>query len=170
MLVCPDCEGFGEEIEYRAPQRSSQQPSNKYKPRGNYQKPLSTSEDRNMNSKTYSPRKRFYSQQGNEKRKARIENLDLKSDYRKELVKLRRNRNLTQAEFANSVGISETSYKNVEAKKLDLTIPEAQRIETKYKITLTEEASEEDDIKFDSLNNSSGEFTLGDVFFKRKKK
>jgi ribosome-binding protein aMBF1 (putative translation factor) len=58
----------------------------------------------------------------------------------------------------------------VEAGKLNLTIPEAKRIEKKYNVTLTEFISDPEEDEIDQyLHGGSSGATLGDVYLKKKK-
>lgn len=100
-----------------------------------------------------------------------IDRLELVEDYRDILKEVRKKHNLDQEEFANSVGITQTSYRHIEAGKLDLTIPEAKRIEKKYNVELTEFASalEEDEYEQYLHGKGSSSATLGDVYVKRKR-
>lgn len=168
MLVCPNCADVGEELPERKPSTRT------YKIGGNIQ--TEPKKLRNSNKPAYDPHGSIPTKKIAEQHKEKkigIDDLELKPDYQKILIKLRQSKNLSQAEFANSVSISETTYKAVEAKKIDLTILDAQKIEKKYNIKLTQEAGAQEDLEIDySMFSSkkSGEYTLGDVLFSSKKK
>jgi uncharacterized protein (TIGR00270 family) len=100
-----------------------------------------------------------------------IDRLKLVDNYRDILRKIRREQNMDQGEFSNSIGITHTSYRHIESGKLDLTIKEAKRIEKKYDVILTEfiDYPEEDEYEQYLRGGKSGSATLGDVYVKRKK-
>lgn len=168
MLVCPNCADIGEKPPERKPTVRT------YNMRGNIQK--APQKPNILNKPVYDPHGFNPSQkpaEQNKEKKIGIEDLELKPDYQKILVKLRQSKNMSQAEFANSVSISEKTYKSVEAKKIDLTILDAQKIEKKYNVKLTQEAGAQEDLEVDYSKFSSkktGEYTLGDVLFSSKKK
>lgn len=184
MIVCPNCQDMGE-IPKQKPRRNpyqqqryggtqQQQPSKQryyLDEAPNY--PAGQTHNHSANpSIKFRRRPNKIGSHGfvPRERAPNIENLELVDDYRNILKKTRSKLGLTQNAFANSVSLSVTSYKNIENGKLDLTIKEALKIEKKYDIKLTEEISEEE---FDNLNdraNKNEGLTLGDVFFKRKKK
>ena len=160
MIVCPNCVEYGDE----PPKKYSNNSKNK-------EKSVIKSTKVIQNSVINIPNKKQISIDKKITKKPQIEDLELKKDYKKILIKLRQSKNMTQAEFANSVGISLSLLKNVENNKMDLTIPDAQKIEKKYNIKLTQEiSSEEDEIVPTQFMIRKEDYTLGDVFFERKKK
>ncbi|MBD3354196.1 MAG: helix-turn-helix domain-containing protein [Candidatus Lokiarchaeota archaeon] len=168
MLVCPKCQHYGEKIKDERPHRKKGNLS--YGPSVPYYGDVKKSKSKKT---SYKPRKsaKFSSKKSayQAKRKPRLDELELKPNYRTLLRKYRQKRKMTQAEFANSVGISEATYRSVEAKKVDLTIPEAQKIEKNCDIEILRIVSEdEEEYDLSEFSNKSDGFTLGDVFFKRK--
>ncbi|MBN2154828.1 MAG: TIGR00270 family protein [Candidatus Lokiarchaeota archaeon] len=99
-----------------------------------------------------------------------IDRLQLVDNYRNILKKIRKDNDLDQNKFANSVGITLASYRHIESGKLDLTIQEAKRIEKKFDVNLTELISDFEEDTYDQyLHGKSSRATLGDVYVKRKK-
>ena len=100
-----------------------------------------------------------------------IDRLKLVDNYRNLLKKIRREHEMDQGEFSNSVGITHTSYRHIEAGKIDLTIKEAKRIEKKFEVVLTEfiEDPDEDEYEQYMRGGPSSSATLGDVYVKKKK-
>jgi ribosome-binding protein aMBF1 (putative translation factor) len=174
MLVCENCTDIGEEIAHR---KESQKKSYN---------------NRDENPSTYygfvprsnSPPKQDYSNKigvkprvpgGNFPKKVKIEELELIQNYLNLLRKTRQSRNMNIKEFSNSVGIAETTYKSIEAGKMEITIPDAKKVEEKYHIKLTRTTSEGEEEEEELQNasnlqkNRDSDMTLGDVFFTRKK-
>ena len=99
-----------------------------------------------------------------------IDRLRLLDNNRNILKNLRRDQNLDQGQFANSVGITHTSYRHIESGKLNLTIQEAKRIEKKYEIELTEFISDPEEDEYEQyMSGKASGATLGDVYLKKKK-
>ena len=99
-----------------------------------------------------------------------IDRLRLVDNYRNLLKKIRRDHDLDQGQFSNSVGITHTSYRNIESGKLDLTIQEAKKIEKKYEVVLTEFISDPDEDEYEQYMSGKGSgATLGDVYLKKTK-
>ena len=162
MLVCRDCMMMGEKTEFD--RRPSQ--VQKKKPRYYLDNPM------------YTPQKRRVPQASRKSRptikkpkNVPIDRLKLIENYRNILKKLRQQNSMDQGEFSNSVGITHTSYRNIEAGKLELTIQEARRIEKKYEVELTEMISEYEEDTYDQYlhHGKSTGSTLGDVYLKKKK-
>jgi ribosome-binding protein aMBF1 (putative translation factor) len=109
-------------------------------------------------------------QSRNERNTPRVEELELLDDYRKIMKKKRQQLNMTLSEFANAVGITEASYKSIEAGKTDLLIKDALKVEKKFKLKLAEYAgfNKGDDSQEES-KKPAGELTLGDMYLKKKK-
>lgn len=165
MIVCPSCSQYGERPKSSRPK--SRRPRKKRKAPPVYygdapKKKSKRPRRRNKIGQTSS--RRSY-----RKRKPKIEDLELVTDYREKLRKLRQKLQMRVDEFANSVKIAESTYRNIENKKLEMTIPDAMKIEKEYEIKLTQEPSDDDDFDLNQFQSGSGGYTLGDVFFKRKK-
>ncbi len=96
--------------------------------------------------------------------------MELVENYREILKEIRKQNDLDQGEFANTVGITQISYRHIEAGKLDLTIPEAKRIEKKYNVELTEFTGDSEEDEYEQyMHQLEGKASLGDVYLKRKK-
>jgi len=171
MIVCSNCAEFGDEPPKKYKEKTNNFKSYSYKPMRQFQQKEPSSgniiKQKPRYKKTFSPPRPIVKYN-----KINIEDLELKPDYRKILMKFRQSKNMTQAEFADSVGLSANLYKNVENKKMDLTIQDALKIEQKYKIKLTQEVSEENEEELIPAQfiKEKEEYTLGDVFIERKKK
>jgi uncharacterized protein (TIGR00270 family) len=168
MLVCPSCAELGEKLPERP---TSNKPYNKRVDNRKEPPKMKMTNKPVYDAHGFDPSRKIADKI--KEKKIGIEDLELKPDYRKVLIKLRQNKNLSQIEFANSVGLSESTYKAVEAKKIDLTIMDAQKIEKKYEIKLTQTIGEQEEQDMDYAKFSSkksGDFTLGDVLFGSKKK
>ncbi len=166
MLVCRDCIHLGDEPPSRKPLLTKNY-STQYK-QYREKTPSTTSYSERSKSGGYVNRIQT-PRAGYVKRAPKVENLELKKDYRKALRKLRQNNNLSQSEFAQKIGITHASYKSIEGGKTDLLIKDAIKIEKKYKVSLTGVIAEDD---FDDsllMKGSGSGYTLADAAFKRKK-
>lgn len=165
MVVCKDCRSYGEPItKYRSPDRSVQHNRTQRNYINTIPSPRSS-----INLRKPNKIKRYRS--NNEKNIPRVEELELLDDYRKIIKKKRQQLNLTLSEFANAIGITEASYKSIEAGKTDLLIKDALKIEKKFKLKLAEYAGfKKGDDSQEESKNSAGELTLGDMYLKKKKR
>lgn len=161
MVVCKDCRDFGEPIQKY---RSAQPKRPQYKYNQSFQSPKNSIPLRKTNKI-----KKYQSKSGRDA--PRVEELELLDDYRKIMKKKRQQLNLTLSEFANAIGITEASYRSIEAGKTDLLIKDALKVEKKYKVKLAEYAgfNEGDDSQEES-KTPAGELTLGDMYLKKKKR
>ena len=156
MQVCSDCRNMGEEPkrEHKQRVRQATQSNNTQKFQNMYQpKPR-------MPASPYKKTNLPYS------RKERIANLKLVDNAIELLVKTRNKHKLTTQQFALSLLIKENYLKRIEKRTTSMPINLAQRIEKKYKITLTEleDSTEGDDYsQFLKKNRPKGESM---VYFK----
>ena len=135
MEVCSECSNMGEEPKVERKQRVRQaiRSNNTQKFQSMYAKPR-------MPASPYKKTNLPYS------RKDRIANLKLVDNAIELLIKVRNQHKLTTQQFALSLLIKENYLKRIEKRTISMPINLAQRIEKKYKITLTErEDSTEDD-------------------------
>lgn len=165
MIVCPGCSHLGDKPKNsrsnrRSSSRKQSAPPVYYgsAPKKKYSQPRRKNK---VGQRNYS--------QASQKKKKRIEDLELIPDYRERLRQLRQKLDMRVDEFANSVKIAESTYRNVEKEKLELTIQDAMKIEKEHDIVLTQEALDDNDVDLEQFTSKSGGYTLGDVFFKRKK-
>ncbi|MHA1729256.1 MAG: helix-turn-helix domain-containing protein [Promethearchaeota archaeon] len=154
MIVCDKCKGFGEKIKRKSYSSNISINSSI----------VSRSQRGNYNYRNKSHRIRY------PKRNPSIEELQLVDDYRKIIKQKRQELNLIKSKFAQSIGITEASYRSIESGKIDLLIKDALKIEKKYKIKLTETSSNDEEYDPAKLKTKSNELTLADVFFKKKKR
>jgi ribosome-binding protein aMBF1 (putative translation factor) len=155
MEVCSDCRNMGEEPKVERKQRVRQaiRSNNTQKFQSMYAKPR-------MPASPYKKTNLPYS------RKDRIANLKLVDNAIELLIKVRNQHKLTTQQFALSLLIKENYLKRIEKRTTSMPINLAQRIEKKYKITLTEreDSTEDDDYsQFLKKNRSQGESM---VYFK----
>ena len=155
MEVCSECSNMGEEPKVERKQRVRQaiRSNNTQKFQSMYAKPR-------MPASPYKKAKLPYS------RKDRIANLKLVDNAIELLIKVRNQHKLTTQQFALSLLIKENYLKRIEKRTISMPINLAQRIEKKYKITLTEreDSTEDDDYsQFLKKNQSQGESM---VYFK----
>ena len=161
MVVCKDCRSYGEPIQkYRSIQPTRDQQK--------YIKSIPSSKNSVYLRKT-NRIKKYKSRTVRDT--PRVEELELLDDYRKIMKKKRQQLNMTLSEFANAVGITEASYKSIEAGKTDLLIKDALKVEKKFKLKLAEYAgfNKGDDSQEES-KKPAGELTLGDMYLKKKKR
>ena len=155
MEVCSECSYMGEEPKVERKQRARQaiRSNNTQKFQSMYAKPR-------MPASPYKKANLPYS------RKDRIANLKLVDNAIELLIKVRNQHKLTTQQFALSLLIKENYLKRIEKRTISMPINLAQRIEKKYKITLTEreDSTEDDDYsQFLKKNQSQGESM---VYFK----
>ena len=155
MEVCSECSNMGEEPKVERKQRVRQaiRSNNTQKFQSMYAKPR-------MPASPYKKANLPYS------RKDRIANLKLVDNAIELLIKVRNQHKLTTQQFALSLLIKENYLKRIEKRTISMPINLAQRIEKKYKITLTEreDSTEDDDYsQFLKKNQSQGESM---VYFK----
>jgi len=155
MEVCSECSYMGEEPKVERKQRARQaiRSNNTQKFQSMYAKPR-------MPASPYKKTNLPYS------RKDRIANLKLVDNAIELLIKVRNQHKLTTQQFALSLLIKENYLKRIEKRTISMPINLAQRIEKKYKITLTEreDSTEDDDYsQFLKKNQSQGESM---VYFK----
>ena len=155
MDVCSECSNMGEEPKVERKQRVRQaiRSNNTQKFQSMYAKPR-------MPASPYKKANLPYS------RKDRIANLKLVDNAIELLIKVRNQHKLTTQQFALSLLIKENYLKRIEKRTISMPINLAQRIEKKYKITLTEreDSTEDDDYsQFLKKNQSQGESM---VYFK----
>ena len=161
MVVCKDCRSYGEPVQkYRSIQPTRDQQK--------YIKSIPSSKH-SVNLRKTNKIKR--NQTRTERNIPRLEELELLDDYRKIMRKKRQQLNMTLSEFANAVGITEASYKSIEAGRTDLLIKDALKIEKKYKLKLAEYAGfNKGDDSQEEGKKPAGELTLGDMYLKKKKR
>ncbi|MHA1746320.1 MAG: hypothetical protein ACTSWW_10000 [Promethearchaeota archaeon] len=155
MEVCSECSNMGEEpkVERKRQVRQAIRSNNTQKFQSMYAKPR-------MPASPYKKANLPYS------RRDRIANLKLVDNAIELLVKVRNQQKLTTQQFALSLLIKENYLKRIEKRSISMPINLAQRIEKKYKITLTEreDSTEDDDYsQFLKKNQSQGESM---VYFK----
>ncbi len=159
MLVCRNCMMMGEKPQYEKNSPPTPQKTPKYY----------------LEKPDYPPRKRASEIKKSKSaprgpKNVSVDRLELVENYRNILKKIRRDHDLDQGDFANSVGITHTSYKHIESGRLELTIQEARRIEKKYDVVLTEFIADQEEDEYDQyLRGRTSDATLGDVYVKRKK-
>ena len=158
MRVCADCRDMGEEPKIDRKQRVRQATRSKNTQKFNSMYQPAQPKPRLPSSP--------YKQNLPYSRKERIANLKLVDNAIERLVKVRKQQNLTTQQFALSLLIKENYLKRIEKRTTSMPINLAQRIEKKYKITLTEleDSTEGDDYsQFLKKNQSQGESM---VYFK----
>ncbi len=162
MLVCRNCMMMGEKPKSEIrPSQVQKKPPQYYLDKPQYTPRPKTTQSPPQRSKPTLKKPK----------NAPIDRLKLVENYRNVLKKIRRDNDMDQGEFSNSVGITHTSYRHIESGKLELTIQEARRIEKKYEVELTEFVSDYEEDVYDQYlhqEKSSGS-TLGDVYLKKKK-
>jgi uncharacterized protein (TIGR00270 family) len=160
MIVCNSCRNLGEPLRYSST-RSSRQSSS-----SNFTRSKSQSGPRKpqYSIKPKSPPRNF------KPRTPKIEDLELIPEYRKILKKKRQNLNMSLSEFAQKIGITEASYRSIEAGKTDILMKDAIKTEKLFKIKITERILEEDDLDLSTMMKKPGNYTLGDVIIKKRGK
>jgi len=165
MVVCKDCRSYGEPVQKN---RSSDR---SYRPKRTQQNYIKTTPSPKSSINLRKPNRIKRYQSRNENNIPRVEELELLDDYRKIMKKKRQQLNMTLSEFANSIGITEASYKSIEAGKTDLLIKDALKIEKKFKMKLAEYAGfNKGEDSQEEIKKPVGELTLGDMYLKKKKR